>query len=51
MASFLEQHALAGLPLQRYPAIARWYACIEALEAWRDPFAGLDAPALPPVPA
>jgi len=50
MASFLPHHALAGLPLQAYPAVARWYARIEALEAWRDPFAGLDAPQLPPVP-
>ena len=50
MASFLPHHALARLPLHAYPAITRWYARIEALDAWRDPFAGLDAPELPPVP-
>ena len=50
MASFLPHHEIAGLPLQAYPAIANWYATIEALDAWRDPFAGLDAPELPPVP-
>src|SRR5690606_15264907 len=50
MASFLPHHQIAGLPLQAYPAIANWYAAIEALDAWRDPFAGLDAPELPPVP-
>jgi glutathione S-transferase len=50
MASFLPHHALARLPLHAYPAITRWYAAIEALDAWRDPFAGLDAPQLPPVP-
>ncbi len=49
MASFLPHHALAGLPLADYPAIVRWYRRIETLEAWRDPFAGLDAPPLPPV--
>lgn len=50
MASFLPHHTLACLPLQAYPAIANWYAGIETLDAWRDPFAGLDAPELPPVP-
>jgi glutathione S-transferase len=50
MASFLPYHELSGLPLADYPAIAAWYARIQALEAWADPFAGLDAPALPPVP-
>lgn len=50
MASFLPHHPLARLPLDDYPAIARWYARLEALDAWRDPFHGLEAPALPPVP-
>ncbi|KAF1721739.1 glutathione S-transferase family protein [Pseudoxanthomonas wuyuanensis] len=50
MASFLPHHELAGLPLRDYPAIARWYGQLEALEAWRDPFQGLEAPELPPVP-
>lgn len=51
MASFLPHHALARLPLGDYPAISAWYARIEALPAWADPFHGLDAPELPPVPA
>ena len=50
MASFLPHHALAGLPLGDWPSIARWYEGIEALEAWRDPFRGLQAPELPDVP-
>lgn len=50
MASFLPHHALAQLPLHAYPAISGWYARIEVLSAWADPFAGLDAPELPPVP-
>lgn len=50
MASFLPHYPLAGLPLDAWPAIARWYARIESLQAWRDPFHGLDAPELPAVP-
>lgn len=50
MARFLPHHEIAGLPLHDYPAIRAWYARIEALPAWSDPFAGLDAPELPPVP-
>lgn len=50
MASFLPHHGIAGLPLRDYPAISAWYARIEALQPWADPFAGLDAPELPPVP-
>ncbi|NZA25674.1 glutathione S-transferase family protein [Luteimonas sp. SJ-92] len=50
MASFLPYHELARLPLRDYPAVARWYGRLEALDAWRDPFHGLQAPALPPVP-
>ena len=49
MASFLPFNDVAGLPVGDYPQIARWYAGLEALPAWRDPFAGLDAPALPPI--
>ena len=41
----------AGLPLDAFPAVGRWYARLEAIDAWRDPFQGLDAPELPPVPA
>ncbi len=49
MASLLPHYRLAGLPLEDYPALRAWYARIEALQAWDDPFAGLDAPELPPV--
>ncbi|KAF1701469.1 glutathione S-transferase family protein [Pseudoxanthomonas suwonensis] len=49
MASFLPHHEQAGLPLDDHPALRAWYARIEALPAWSDPFAGLDAPELPPV--
>jgi glutathione S-transferase len=31
----------AGLPIAEYPNIVRWYAQLEALDAWREPFAGL----------
>ena len=51
MATFLPGNDITGLPLHDYPALSRWYARLEALDAWRDPFAGLDAPPLPPVPA
>lgn len=46
MATFLAFNDVAGLPLADYPAIARWYGRLEALPAWRDPFADL-----PPLPA
>ena len=51
MATFLPCNDIAGLPLDDYPALRRWYARLEALDVWQDPFAGLDAPELPPVPA
>jgi glutathione S-transferase len=35
--------------VQDYPAIAAWYARIEALPHWADPFLGLNAPDLPPL--
>ncbi len=49
MATFLPFNDVAGLPLDDYPALARWYGRLEAIDTWRDPFAGLDAPQLPPV--
>ena len=49
MATFLPFNDVAGLPLDDYPSIRRWYGRLEAIEAWRDPFQGLDAPLLPPV--
>ena len=51
MATVLPFADLAGLPLADYPHIAAWHARLCEIEAWRDPFAGLDAPELPPVPA
>jgi glutathione S-transferase len=39
----------ADLPVGDYPELSRWNAQLEAIEAWRDPFAGLGAPGLPPV--
>lgn len=50
MATFLPFNNVAGLPLDDYPAVTRWYRRLEEIEGWRDPFAGLEAPQLPPVP-
>ncbi len=49
MATFLPYNDVARLPVDDYPAIARWLHQLEEIDAWRDPFAGLDAPQLPPV--
>jgi glutathione S-transferase len=51
MASFLPFNAIMGLPLHDYPAVAAWYERLAQLPAWADPFHGLDAPDLPPIPA
>lgn len=51
MASFLPFNAVMRLPLHDYPALAAWSARLEAIPAWADPFAGLDAPDHPPIPA
>jgi glutathione S-transferase len=40
----------AGLPVADYPAIAAWNERLNSLPSWHDPFEGLDAPALPPIP-
>jgi len=50
MAAFLPFNDVAGLPLGDYPALISWYRRLEAIEAWRDPFKGLGAPPLAPVP-
>ncbi|PBB66439.1 glutathione S-transferase [Mesorhizobium sp. WSM4312] len=50
MAAFLPFNYAAGLPLGDYPALDRWYRRLEAIDAWRDPFEGLDAPPLAPMP-
>jgi glutathione S-transferase len=50
MATFLPYNDAAGLPLDDHPRVARWYRQLEAIDAWRDPFEGLEAPELPPIP-
>jgi glutathione S-transferase len=50
MAVFLPFNDVARLPLADYPAVERWHQRLMALPAWADPFAGLSAPDLPPVP-
>ena len=50
MATFLPFNDVAKLPLADYPNINRWNQRLLALPAWVDPFAGLDAPALAPIP-
>jgi glutathione S-transferase len=50
MASVLPFADLAGLPLADYPLVEAWHSRLCQLDAWRDPFAGLEAPELPPVP-
>lgn len=49
MATFLPYNNVAQLPLSDYPNVCRWYRQLEAIDAWRDPFEGLDAPELPPI--
>jgi glutathione S-transferase len=49
MAAFLPFNDVAKLPLDGYPSICRWYRRLQAIDAWRDPFGGLDAPELPPI--
>lgn len=49
MATYLPFNDVAGLPLDDYPSVARWYCQLEEIDTWRDPFKGLDAPELPPV--
>lgn len=50
MATFLPFNDVTGLPLDDHPSVRRWYRQLEKIDAWRDPFEGLDAPALPPLP-
>ena len=49
MATFLPFNDVARLPLGDYPSVFAWYRRLEAIDAWRDPFDGLEAPLLPPV--
>ncbi|TPM34286.1 glutathione S-transferase family protein [Mesorhizobium sp. B2-3-4] len=50
MATFLPFNHVAGQPLEDHPCLARWYRRLDAIDAWHNPFEGLDAPELPPVP-
>ncbi|RWM07418.1 glutathione S-transferase family protein [Mesorhizobium sp.] len=49
MATFLPFNDVARLPLDNYPSVSRWYRRLQDIDAWRDPFHGLEAPQLPPV--
>jgi glutathione S-transferase len=40
---------LAGLPLADFTRVEAWHERLMDIPAWRDPFAGLDAPELPPI--
>ena len=51
MATFLPFNDVAKLPLEGLEAISRWYSRLEELPSWRQPFEGLQAPELPPVPS
>ncbi|MDH5835200.1 glutathione S-transferase family protein [Luteimonas kalidii] len=42
VASALPFAAEARLPLEPFAHIRRWHAQLEEIDAWRDPFAGLD---------
>lgn len=50
MAAYLPFNDIARLPLDDYSSVGRWYRQLEEIDAWRDPFKGLDAPELPPIP-
>lgn len=50
MASFLPFNDIMRLPVESYPAVAAWEARLRSIPAWADPFDGLDAQALPPLP-
>ena len=51
VASVLPFAGVAGLPLRDFPRLDAWHARLMDIPAWRDPFAGLDAPELPPIRA
>ena len=51
LATFLPFNDVAQLPIEQYPSLYRWHDQLEQIAAWRDPFAGLSAPALLPMPA
>jgi glutathione S-transferase len=49
LACVLPFAGIAGLPVHDFPRVAAWHARLMEIPAWRDPFAGLDAPELPPI--
>jgi glutathione S-transferase len=49
LASVLPFADFAGLPLADFPRVEAWHTRLMDIPAWRDPFAGLDAPELPPI--
>lgn len=49
MATFLPFNDVALLPLGDYACVSSWYGRLCEIDAWRDPFTGLDAPELPPI--
>lgn len=51
MATFLPFNDAARLPLDDYPAVSAWHRRLMALPAWNQPFSGLEAPDLPPIPS
>lgn len=51
MGTFLPFNDAARLPIDDYPALKRWYEQLDEIEAWREPFRGLVAPELPPIPS
>lgn len=51
MATFLPFNDAARMPIEDYPALKRWADQLDLIEAWADPFRGLEAPKLPPVPS
>jgi glutathione S-transferase len=50
VAAFLPFNDVAGLPLGDYPAVSAWAGRLADLPFWADPFEGLEAPALDPIP-
>lgn len=49
VACVLPFAGLAGLPLADFRRVEAWHARLTDIPARRDPFAGLDAPELPPI--